>query len=403
MRKFSLAVVLQSISPILQFGLAILIARVWGLDVQGFYASKKAFLDLLVVIGSFGFPQSIVLAINRDNASRVQLYRSAWIYGLGLFPFFFVASVLFGGGSSGYMVGAIVLALASSAIVINQILRAVLLTLNDGFRFHLITVVPAIGIVFSVLVVLMVLSFDRTNLSGSMAYAFMLTAGLVVLLTSLAFPPSMVRGFSGVWPSYRRLLTDGIDVFLQATLMSAQSYIALKWTGEAIGLVQAGYVSIGLMLFQAFLLPLQMIAPLLLNQWSRTAPPTVFALKAKVAPGNVLGLAIGFGGIIVAGSWWAPLVFGEKIHIGVPTLQIFMLAALPAVLARFASLYFMAFRRFRINVWLAGLRLGIFTVMLMGLAFLQELTALTVAIIWLFSELVTLIGYWALMNRRAVA
>jgi O-antigen/teichoic acid export membrane protein len=389
MRKFLWAIALQSLSPALQFGLVVLIAQKWGLDVQGYYASKKALLDLLVTAGLFGLPQSIVLAINRDSTDRAALYRNAWFYGVGLFLLFLVITTFpFVKKYLESILWVFALSVASSMIVVNNLLRGILLTVNDGLRFHLITVVPATSIVTAVV---FALSFGYGDLSVSLAYAFMVTGVLVLLQTLIIFPPKLVHGFSGHTPFYRRIFIEGLDVFFQSTLMSLQTYIALSWSVKSMGLAQAGYVSIGLLLFQSLLLPLQFVAPLVLNQWSRATPPSLFAFLGKFK-WHALVVSPIFGGLIVAGSWWLPRIFGAEIKGGVSALQIFMLAALPGGMARVGSLRLMALRRFRRNALLAALRLAIFALTLMAVP-PQLTTAFPLAIAWLFSEVATLMGY----------
>lgn len=354
---------------------------------------------MLVTAGLFGLPQSIVLAINRDSADRVALYRNAWFYGVGLFPIFLMATTfLFEKKHLESMLWVFVLSAASSAIVVNQLLRGILLTVNDGLRFHLITVAPAIGIVAAVV---FTLSFDHRDQSVSLAYAFMVAGVLVLLQTLIIFPPKLVRGSSGRTPSYRKIFVDGFDVFLQSVWMSLQTYIALSWSVKSMGLAQAGYVSIGLLLFQSFLLPLQFVAPLVLNQWSRATPPSLFVLLGKFK-WHALVVSLIFGGLVVAGSWWLPRIFGAEIKGGVSALQIFMVAALPAGMARVGSLRLMALRRFRRNALLAALRLATFALTLMMVP-PQLATAFPLAIAWLFSEVATLMGYWLpleLQNRK---
>ncbi len=108
-KKLVLLFFIQIIGPGLLFLLSLSITHFGGMASQGVFSSGKAWYDLLVSLGVFGLPQSIIVAINRRSASPAYLYRATRWYVMGLVPFYAIAGVMFldknpDGGGIGHLV-----------------------------------------------------------------------------------------------------------------------------------------------------------------------------------------------------------------------------------------------------------------------------------------------------------
>ncbi|WDR01363.1 hypothetical protein PSQ19_11050 [Devosia algicola] len=68
-----LSVLIQSLGTLSSFALLAVIARFGGPLLQGEYASLKAWIDFMVVIGQFGIPQGFIYVVNKGLADRKNL------------------------------------------------------------------------------------------------------------------------------------------------------------------------------------------------------------------------------------------------------------------------------------------------------------------------------------------
>lgn len=403
MSRMLITVALHSISPLLLFGLSVVIARWWGPNEQGAYAAAKSWLDLLVAIGCFGFPQSVILAINRAAASRSRLYVDAARYALVLPLVFVPAAVLLQTGDASTAVGALAFSIGAAGIVLSNIWRGILLTVTDGLRFNLITITPAIALTVAVAVVLWSGSVGREH---AMAYACAAAGLLTLLISVFIFPPSEVRPLTGQVPAYRPLITNGADVFVQAVAMALQTYVCYVLLNKATGIGEVGRFSIALMAFQACLLPLQMVSPLVFNRWSRQTG--LAALDAGQATLRRLFMGVlAFVALSIAViPWIVPTLLGVQFEATVPASQIALLAVVPAFVGRIAALRLAAVGAFRANSLSSLVRL----VVVLGALWLMlqvvpdSQVAVSASICWLLGEgaatAVTLLALRARMRER---
>lgn len=385
MNRLLLTVALHSLSPALLFGLSVVIARWWGPAEQGGFVAAKAWLDVLVAMGCFGFPQSVMLAINRDDASRSRLYLDASKYALAL-PLLMVPVAMWTqSGHAATFIGALAFAIGAMGIVLSNIWRAILLTVTDGLRFNLITIVPAFALTLSVSVVLL---NANTALGQSMAFACAASGVLTFVFSVFIFPPSEVRRMTGRPPAYRALATNGADVFVQAAAMALQTFVCYSILSKATGLAEVGRFSIALMAFQACLMPLQMVSPLIFNRWSRR--PGHAALDAGREILRRLSFAvIGFIAAVIAVMPWAvPALLGPQFEASVPAAQIALVAVYPAFVGRIAGLRLAAIGGLRPNS-LSALVRGVVTIGSLW-STVQLLTdthiAVAAAVCWLLGE-----------------
>lgn len=359
-----------------------------GVAVQGQFATSKALLDMLVALGSFGFPQSVILVINRDGVSRSRLYRDAAQYTIVVASLFmpFLAALRYQQDAA--LQTSLLFAISGACLVLNNIWRGILLTVDDGMPFHLITVIPAASLTLAVIIIIGILPDFETR---AMAWAFVLAGVMSLVLSFLVFPLRKVNGFTGVKPNYPKLITNGADVFVQAMAISIQTYFFLAFLGKTQGDTEVGYFSLSLMAFQTCLLPLQVVSPMVLNLWSKRTGEEALISGRLYQRLLIVGSA-GLATLVVClGPWMIRLILGESFEPAIPAVQISILALIPGLIIRIASLRLAAAGFFRLNSVVAIIRLGAAWLFLLtgdGWGGASMSGSATAAVAWLMAELV---------------
>ncbi len=390
------AIGLQSISPILHLVLSIVITRLFGPENLGLFSFNKAWFDVLIAAGCFGFPQSVVLAVNRRGASRWQLYRTTVFYSLALVPALVLMSILFNNGQAISWVALLLVSFGAACVVVNNIWRGILLTMDDGLRFHLITAIPGFALVLIVAIVLML----RGGLTPDLMHFIFGGAGLLSIALSVAvFPVGEARRQHGTNPDYKQLSTDGLDVFVQTLTTLLQAYLCLEWLKSTADMAEVGYFGGALIVFTAFTFPMQAIAPMILNSWSKGS--RIKALRSGAATVRRLAFtfAIGLATAILLMPWVVPELFGESFIGAIMPMQIVLASTFPAFWFRVASLRLAAAAKFRTISVAVVVRLLVILAMLWPVTWiLPSGSAVTaVAICWLFGEIAA-----ALVSQIAV-
>jgi O-antigen/teichoic acid export membrane protein len=343
--RFLSAIALQSSGPLLLLGLSIGISRLEGPAEQGAFVSAKSWFDVLVAVGCFGFPQSAVIAINRFKASPSRLYTMACLYSLALFPLLFLVSHVLGADLTQTAASTAMFALGAVCVVLVSIWRGILLTIDDGLRFHAITALPAIVWVCTVAIAVA----THSQLNSSMHYICASSGILVLILGYVVFPWTDVREKNGLNPDLSQLITNGADVFVVALTASLQAYLCFAWLKQADGLSAAGYFSVAVIVTTAFGFPLQAISPMILNRWSQHDNHHALNAGAGTIATLFMCLVLLVGLTIAAAPWLVPFAFGHSFYDSVPAVQIMLLAVLPMMIVRVGSLRLASLGQFRFN------------------------------------------------------
>lgn len=339
------AIALQSCGPLLLLALSVAISRFFGPLEQGIFISLKSWADVLIALGCFGFPQSVIIAINRYGSARRDLYLAAPIYATTFIPIFFVACYFFGITKDLPFAQSFAVAIGVACIVIVNIWRGILLTVENEFRFHLITALPS-AVLVAVVTGGLVFGF---SLKTSLPYFYAACGLLTLCLGYLIFPWHMVKKLSGKSIDFWRLVTNGGDVFVQGISNALQIYFCFAWLKRVDGLASVGYFSMALVALNAFGFPLQSIAPMILNRWSREGDRQ--ALHSGVRQVRRIFIFVTLFSLILisfAPTIAAKILGANFIH-AVPAIQVMLLAIVPLLVFRLASLRLVAVGQFRFN------------------------------------------------------
>lgn len=390
-RYFS-AVLIQATGPALMLLLTLLLANELGPVEQGNFLAAKSVFDLLISICIFGFPQSIILEINRNNASRAQLHRYAVRYSLLAVGVTLTLTSIMNTPLIEGLRSMVFLSIGSACVVLAALWRAILITVTDGYRYHLVTTAPtlSLSLVASLYVLL------EVNISRNLGPVFLLGGILTLVMTYGVAKPTRLFDESGLTPSLRGLASNGTDAFLLSIAVAGQIYVTYAYLKHEAPPEIAGYFGLAVTVSNMLSFPLQALAPILLNRWS-SAKPTLTAInspKSKTFIAIAAVVAIG----IALGVCFTPNVITAglgKTYVGATyAVQAMIIVSLVSMLQKMGGLKLTASGYIRYNSFVS---LGKFAFLL---TILQVLTyfsahvhdwALAAAITWLVAETAALL------------
>lgn len=380
-RRYLITLAIQAVGPLSMLMLSFTIVNIQGAAAQGGFATARAWLDLIVVVGLFGLPQSIVLAVNRADASRRILFGWAVRYALGCLAA--TAAAVWVASRAGADVASLAIVFAAATWVLMGIWRSILLTVDDGLRFNLVTVVPTLAVAALAGGVLLAAQPIDANLDVIFA-----GAGVVALAICLpiARRPVFALAQAGRSPDYRLLFAHGFDVFVLNVCNSLQVYLCYQILGRVGSPDDVGYISIALLVLNAFNFPLQSISPMLLNHWSKSS--SVDALSAGSHQVRMIGalLTVLSAISVVVAIAAMPLLFraGDS-----PPAEMWLIlfSVVPALLARTSAVRLASIGEFRFNSRVAALQTIAFAVGFLSLAKVEPLHPIGAAVVaWLVAD-----------------
>ncbi|MGQ3050342.1 MAG: hypothetical protein ACT6S0_01025 [Roseateles sp.] len=304
MRALLASASLQALGPLSALATVLVVATVGGAQAQGQFAQSKAWVDLLVVLGTFGFPQGIVYVVNRLSACARRLAWYAAGYSLMFVPVAWAATRIGAGQQwAGPLTGPLdawVLAGAAALLVVHALWRGVCLTLNQGAVFALLTVVPAVALLAAVC---------SQSGRGPFPSAILISAALAALAGAAVVTHQLHGTPVGVGRlPWRALWANGSHVFLQAVLTVLQPLLAYALVRQAGGGDEGvGLLHVGVFVAQGLVVPVGLVAPLLFARWTATLDLTLLhRLQAHAARWVIWGAVAGclLAGVVGVAVRW---------------------------------------------------------------------------------------------------
>lgn len=263
---------IQSIGVVSLLAATLLVARLGGPRVQSDFAIYKAINDFQVTFLSFGLPTAIVYVLNKTGSGEAALFRYANLYAIILcVPLSLFDMVLLGfffperDVLSSMVADAVFIGTASSALVGYSFIRSILLTKTDGNLFSFVTILPS---------VLLLVSVPPSLWLGMapipLAYFFM--GGASVFVSILLTRPrlQLTGSFNIKLIEWRPIFSQASHIFLQSLLFGLQPLITiflLRKAGVAHDVI--GYFHLASLVHVLANLLVAMVAPVLLNRWSK--------------------------------------------------------------------------------------------------------------------------------------
>ena len=408
-------IALQSTGPMAAFVAVWYIARIGGPILQGEFAQHKAFVELLFVLGSFGFPQAIVYLVNKIGISVNRIISRSFIYSIALIPIFWVMAVFYMGGSNSRsslseggvdIIQGLMLAVAAAMLVLHGLWRAVYLSENQRIGFALFTILPS--------TLLLAVIYWTVNLSDFSAKEFprIFLLAYIVAAFFAGFFVFKVRDKRGVKDKAKinpgELFRHGVHSFMQGIFIAAQPLVAYEIIKRFNGGQEVvGIFNMGVLLLQGSSVPVAMIAPLLFAMWTKESAGSAEMIRISgvskvkfIAIHMALGLTV--GGVVYV---MVPYIFGNQYTAAALPAAIMLLGFPFLCHSRVLSPAFHSEGNPTINTKFGALRLGIFIISSFGFLYsfpgLKGVSlALWVSIGWASSEMLVGVLYLYFAGSR---
>ncbi|MFD1244747.1 MATE family efflux transporter [Paralysiella testudinis] len=393
-RKIGSSIAIQSLGTLSGFAVVWLITRYLGVSKQGEFALLKSWIDLLVVIGCFGFPQSFIYTINKLNTSAQILKRFSSIYPVAIFTVASILSYFWFHYSSNVIsfstVHYVFIGAAIAGLVGHGLLRGIFLTQNDGKKFALISILPALGLFVFIGLGIFV------DIPISLPLAYVLT-GLIAFIIMLWLVKPSSGGRALQW---RPILLNGNSIFLQGlamTLLPMTTYWLMSYFGmdkKAIG----GF-NIAVYCYLAFALPLNMVSPIFFNRWSKNHDKAVLSkeLKRFLWIGlPILPISLFLAYLL---KYIVPYVFGGELEFAIPSMQILLSAGILVYATNLLSCMNIAMGSFTSNTRAYILKVAASIIFIFGSLSLFQNDLKMVALSWLLGDLSLLMILFTLVTR----
>jgi hypothetical protein len=345
-----------------------------GLVAQGHFGFAKSWFDAAAAIASLGLPQGLLHLQYRlkvpGGAMRPALARGLAVLGVGSLA---AASILFATGQT--LAAAVV---ASLPFAVGHLLARSLLLAKSGIViFGAVTALPAL------LVLAGALAFGVLGHARGFE-VLLLTAAILAGAVSMTLAwRSAGRVAIATWPR-RELWRTSLQSWLQAALgalLAAGVLSTVVWTGH--GGAELGAASLGLHLYQVFVMAGNYLAPLLFDQLARQAVPT---LHRRAWPRFVLAVIVMLLGLSLAGI--AVSLVNEQVAPWLLPASLMLPTGLAALAARIAGTVLLArsaYTELSLQAaWRLALALGLTA---LGLQWLPSAAAVAAAL--LATELAT--------------
>ncbi|MGL4335866.1 MAG: hypothetical protein ACRCST_03155 [Turicibacter sp.] len=383
-KKIISAIAIQSLGTVASFATVWFITNKYGLSIQGNFAIIKSWIDLMVVIGSLGFAQSFSYAINKLNVDRVKLKTFSIIYVILFFPFIFLLTKFFAPKE----IAPIGLVAFSACLLIQHALfRGIYLTINDGLKFSIASILPAITLLFAIYITnFLIGEIDIYN-----AYLF---SGTISVFIVFVFLKSFRFDFFLNEIPWKIIIKNGNSVFLQSVsicLLPVVTFYILKRGGATDD--DIGVLSIANYFYMAFALPFNMIAPILFNKWAKSNNGE----ETKNEVRKILYICIFVFALSILSISLLPMVInlffdsaGNKEKI-IECSSIMLFAAVPLFLSRVITAYLQALGRFSYVSLSYSIKTAFCIIAIAVLFFVNFVNINDIAIIWVLGEIVLLL------------
>ena len=348
---------IQSLGVVFLIATTLIVSRFSGPSTQGSFALVKSFNDLQVAIFSLGLPPAIVIMLNRTQRGHHAIERVIGRYGIVLLlvlpPINFGLLSWTKADHDLILLQATLIGWGSAFFTVFAFLRALLLVHTDGPKFSLISISHWLFIFVTA-----VLLLNRTDLIFEIAY---FTAGLCALLAIYAmirqYQPRALPPAVHDTVDWRMLRVQSTYVMIQTVLYGLQPFLTNAFLARVDPtLAMTGLFNIAALLITLPNLLVALIAPVLLNRWSKELDWHSYASVQRHA---LLAGAFGQVAALLALPLLPEamrLVFGEAFVSAAAPTRILLLAVFAVIAGRILTPALQGLERNDIVSWSCGMR-----------------------------------------------
>lgn len=395
-KKLFFSISIQSIGTLSSFVLVWSITHYLGLEKQGEFALFKSWIDLWIVISCFGLPQGFTYAINKLKVSPYCLKKFITYYLLPTFIITTISSYIWFHFINQSITLSILqylfVGIAIAGIVGHGLLRGIFLTQNDNNLFAFISILPAIS--------LLILTAISIIISQNALFPIIyLLSGVLSFIILFPLVKTIQNTQKQVVP-WKQIISNGNSVFLQGlavTLLPVCTY----WLMHEFNMTQKeiGGFNIAIYFYLAIALPLNMIAPIFFNRWSKTNENSL--LKQELKKFIFIGIWIIPFSLLL--FYFIPNIiiffFGKETAFITTTAQVFILSSIIIYLNNILSCMNLSIGNFTKNsmYYISKNVLTIFFVFIVLKLFNHKL--IYIAYSWILGDII-LLGILSISVRR---
>ncbi len=362
----------------------VFITRTYGPEGQGYLSYFRSTVDLAVSIGTFGLPQAFVYMINSSLLSVGWALKFSRSYSI-LFALFAACTgaVIYASGAAhahgfdGFAVGCAVL--ASAGLLAHGLYRAIALVTTSTGVFNVVTVLPAVLILFFYFI------------AQPVNFAVLVFAHVLATLLSVAAVMAVLGRKK--WPSHS--LHAGLSILKYAARYGMWSFVphiglAASTVGTYALLRQGaggdgavGQFAVGVLVLSAAVLPLNMIIPVLFNAWSGGAEEPRRTSFIKLAHLGTLFSCLGLTAGVALAEPLTMLILGRDLLPSVVVTQIMLTGIFALYQSRLSSALLLSLGRADSVAIGAAIR-AVVIMALLAQGFAESIT--TTAVAWIVGE-----------------
>lgn len=349
------SILIQSIGTLSSMFLLVIIAKLQGVENQGFFSQIKGYFDIFLVIGTMGLPQSFIYLINKRKVSKIQVFKfSIWYVLIFVSFFLLVYMIIYGIGlhliDLNFEVG-FILIIALTGYLFHSLCRGIYITYNSRIYFAIFTILPNVFL-FIAIVFFVFLDFNKYSFAYLASSSFLIVIGLFFMKNAIEnestmqvnkLPLKNIFGYSGY-------------SFFSNFFISLQLVLCYKYINFVGGSNKdIAYLSSSYYVFQIPTMLLAMLSPLLFNYMSDSLESKNKLLFSKLK--YMIGISI-IGTLILysIASFLIGLLFGNQYSVTIEYVKIFSLAIAPAIISRLIMVAIDTSGLFKINTFYSFFR-----------------------------------------------
>lgn len=334
------SLIVQGLGTFAPFLTIVVLARIAGPEVQSIYSKFKVWSDLVSALITFGFPQAFVYLIQAKNVNRYDILNFSRIYTiLSILPVFLLSILSVKSGYNyipdgvNYILYSSCITFGICSICFNRLVRAIYLTIDDGFIFSIITSAPSVIVLISML-------FAATLDVFRYDFAFFFVGILTLLVTNVWVRRIVKRDRPAVFRVVpiipkKLLFNQAMNSFLQSLFFLLQPvvgiYILIHTDGNDLDIA---YFSSSIIIISAINSIFGMISPILFNRFSGNINRDIFYNLFRFFIRITIVIALLAVLSIPVYSYAVPAIFGSEYAGAIAAFQVLSCALGPVAFTR---------------------------------------------------------------------